>query len=192
MINLILLASGYGKRFGENKLLFEIDGMPMYRHILDRLQNVSKKCICGHEVKLTVVTQYEEIISYCSKADIFSIYNGNADEGISASIKLGIMNANDCEWYFFFVADQPYLEEETIDGFITSVLTSDKKLASVCHGDIPGNPTAFKREFKQDLLELKADTGGRSVLKRHLNEILWYEISKKEIRDIDDKNETHL
>lgn len=42
-IALIMLAAGNSRRFGSNKLLYEIDGKPMYRHILEKLMAVEKK-----------------------------------------------------------------------------------------------------------------------------------------------------
>ena len=38
-IALIMLAAGNSRRFGGNKLLYEIDGNPMYRYILERLMS---------------------------------------------------------------------------------------------------------------------------------------------------------
>ena len=48
-IAMIMLAAGNSRRFGGNKLLYEVDGMPMYRHILDLLmrseeRRVGKEC----------------------------------------------------------------------------------------------------------------------------------------------------
>ena len=39
-LGLIMLAAGNSRRFGSNKLLYGIDGMPMYRHILLELKEV--------------------------------------------------------------------------------------------------------------------------------------------------------
>ena len=36
-IAMIMLAAGNSRRFGANKLLYEIDGIPMYRHVLEQL-----------------------------------------------------------------------------------------------------------------------------------------------------------
>ena len=36
-IGMILLAAGYSRRFGSNKLLYEIEGRPMYLRTLDQL-----------------------------------------------------------------------------------------------------------------------------------------------------------
>ena len=42
-ISLIMLAAGNSRRFGSNKLLYEIDGKPMYRHILEKLMVVAEQ-----------------------------------------------------------------------------------------------------------------------------------------------------
>ncbi len=41
-LGLIMLAAGNSRRFGSNKLLYGIDGMPMYRHILLELKKVKQ------------------------------------------------------------------------------------------------------------------------------------------------------
>ena len=59
-IALIMLAAGNSRRFGSNKLLYEIDGRPMYRHILEKLMIVAEwleetECIekveCGEHLE---------------------------------------------------------------------------------------------------------------------------------------------
>ena len=37
MIHIIYMAAGNSRRFGSNKLFYELDGKPMYRHLLDHL-----------------------------------------------------------------------------------------------------------------------------------------------------------
>ena len=60
-IALIMLAAGNSRRFGSNKLLYEIEGKPMYRHILEKLMIVAEwleetECIekveCGGSFQL--------------------------------------------------------------------------------------------------------------------------------------------
>ena len=41
-IAMIMLAAG-NSAFGANKLLYEIDGIPMYRHVLEQLDDTKKK-----------------------------------------------------------------------------------------------------------------------------------------------------
>ena len=42
-IAMIMLAAENSRRFGANKLLYEIDGIPMYRHVLEQLDDTKKK-----------------------------------------------------------------------------------------------------------------------------------------------------
>ena len=42
-IAMIMLAAGNSRRFGANKLLYEVDGIPMYRHVLGQLIQVKRQ-----------------------------------------------------------------------------------------------------------------------------------------------------
>ena len=189
MISFILLASGFGRRFGSNKLMAEIDGKQMYRHILERLRCAAMEPVCGHEITVVVVSQYEEILDTARDYGMKAVMNAEAAEGISASIRLGILNAPDSEWYFFFTADQPYLQEATIRGFAEAVADGGERLdlATVHAGGMPGSPTAFHKRYRDDLLALRGDVGGRKILKQHPEDVMWYEVDPKEITDIDIK-----
>ncbi len=56
---LIMLAAGCSRRFGENKLLYPLEGKPMYLHLLERLAAV---CAKDGRRNLFVVSRYEEIL----------------------------------------------------------------------------------------------------------------------------------
>lgn len=47
MIHIIYMAAGNSRRFGSNKLFYELDGKPMYRHLLDRFV----------EIKIDIINQ---------------------------------------------------------------------------------------------------------------------------------------
>lgn len=60
---LIMLAAGNSRRFGANKLLYEINGVPMYERTLSCLLKVQEEVLkaTGTFCPVTVVTQYQEI-----------------------------------------------------------------------------------------------------------------------------------
>ena len=90
-LGLIMLAAGNSRRFGSNKLLYGIDGMPMYRHILLELKKVKAALEeQGHRCEIIVVTQYEEIAQEAEKLGVRFLYNLHPDEGISSSLKIGL------------------------------------------------------------------------------------------------------
>ena len=75
-IALIMLAAGNSRRFGSNKLLYEIDGKPMYRHILEKLMVVAEQlegteCIekveCGEHLEKQNEEGYKEEHIECNK-----------------------------------------------------------------------------------------------------------------------------
>ena len=58
-VTILYLAAGNSRRFGENKLLYPLEGKAVYRHLLDRLVQIAGR----HENwELLVVTQYERIL----------------------------------------------------------------------------------------------------------------------------------
>lgn len=125
-IALIMLAAGNSRRFGGNKLLYEIDGNPMYRYILERLIAVAgaggqgkevSSCVLEtgslknikQEMTVTVVTQYEEIEEEARALGVPVYINPHPDEGISSSLKIGLKANLDADACLFTVSDQPWL-----------------------------------------------------------------------------------
>lgn len=180
MMACILLASGFGRRFGGNKLLEQIGGKALYRHVLDQLT-----LLMDEELQVVVVTRYPEILAAAQAAGALSVWNPDAEEGIAASIRRGLAALPDAEWYAFFVADQPGLRAETVRAFLSAGAASGKSLASVHSGGVPGNPTLFHRCWLPQLNALKGDTGGRSILKAHPEEVFWFSVPEDEVQDVD-------
>ena len=72
------------------------------------------------------------------KLGIKTVLNPHPEEGISSSMKLGLLpEADAC---LFMVADQPWLSADTLEGLICSFLGSEKGMASVSRNGEPGNP----------------------------------------------------
>ena len=106
MIHIIYMAAGNSRRFGSNKLFYELDGKPMYRHLLERLVEIkdryNKLKKAGKKIKnaesnnpvidITVVTRYREILDYCACIpDCHAVLSPDSEKGISYTIKAGIM-----------------------------------------------------------------------------------------------------
>lgn len=198
-IAVIYLASGFGKRFGKNKLLEEINGKPMYRHSLDHFLDWQKeqdkektkiKKECSKRtltVEVIVVTQYPEILDFCRAHNISCLNNPNAAQGITASIHRGVEAAADADYYLFSVADQPWLKKNTIQNFAAKFLeqSDSYSIACLCTEGQRKNPTIFHRRWRQQLLELTGDKGGSQIIRNHPDEVLDIAADKKELTDID-------
>ena len=96
MIHIIYMAAGNSRRFGSNKLFYELDGKPMYRHLLDCLAEIknryNKSKSDSQTIDITVVTRYREILDYCACIpDCHAVISPDSEKGIAYTIKAGIM-----------------------------------------------------------------------------------------------------
>ena len=209
MIHIIYMAAGNSRRFGSNKLFYELDGKPMYRHLLDRLVKIknryNKSKTDSQTIDITVVTRYREILDYCACIpDCHAVISPDSEKGISYTIKAGIMavqeqkkfkkssevthhTAEKEEYYMFAVADQPYLKSQSVIKLIDKVLENkgNMRLAfSLRCGDTVGNPCVFHSSLIPQLLSLEGDKGGRSVAKKY--DCVYVDIAdERELMDID-------
>lgn len=198
MIHIIYMAAGNSRRFGSNKLFYELDGKPMYRHLLDRLVEIknryNKSKSDSQTIDITVVTRYWEILDYCACIpDCHAVISPDSEKGISYTIKAGIMAVQEQkktgmqDYYMFAVADQPYLKSQSVIKLIDRVLknTGGKRLAfSLRCGDAVGNPCVFNSSLVPQLLSLEGDKGGRSVAKKY--DCVYVDIAdERELTDID-------
>ena len=198
MIHIIYMAAGNSRRFGSNKLFYELDGKPMYRHLLERLIEIkdryNKLKSDSPAIDITVVTRYREILDYCSSIpDCHAVLSPDSEKGISYTIKAGIMAVQEQkktgmqDYYMFAVADQPYLKSQSVIKLIDRVLenTGDERLPfSLRCGAAVGNPCVFNSSLIPQLLSLEGDKGGRSVAKKY--DCVYVDIAdERELMDID-------
>lgn len=186
-VAMIMLAAGNSRRFGTNKLLHEIDGIPMYRRVLKELKDAEKFIGREWEVSISVVTQYKKIGRYAKEQGVQVLYNHHPEEGISTSLKIGLKeNMKTADACLFCVSDQPWLTASTLLGLIEAFVSSGKGIASVsCDGKL-GNPCIFSKDYYEELMLLSGDTGGKRVISAHRGDTEIFQVKdKKELEDID-------
>ena len=187
-IALIYLAAGNSHRFGSNKLLYPIEGKPMYRHVLDRLTMI---CRTDSRYSLTVVTQYDEIAGRLAENPAIRVaFSPESKNGAAYSVRAGIEAAGEADAYVFFVADQPYLSEKTVREFLDFAAAQPPGgIVCVSAGGETGNPVWFDAAYRTELLALSGDRGGKAVVRRHLDSVRLFEITDAaELTDIDSLN----
>ena len=202
-INLVLLAAGNSRRYGSNKLLYELDGKPMYRHVVDEITRLGGECDALDEKAVSgarifcekiVVSQYDGILEDLAMEGWTVVRNTEPELGISKSLQLGISGSQTrADAWCFVVADQPYLKAETIEGlvqgFLHAFLKDGKTCGCVKCGERMGNPCIFTRVHEEELMNLTGDVGGKKVLMRHLKECFFWETEEeRELEDVDVKN----
>ena len=168
-------------------MLHKINKKPMYLHTLDKLIELKK--VNDNIDEIIFVTKYDEIINNLKNKDIKVIKNNNSEFGISQSIKLGISNSFN-NAYMFIVCDQPYIKKETINKFINEFIRSKKNLGCVSNDSILLNPTIFTDKYKDKLLKLDGDKGGKKNNFKNIDDLFIFDVlEKRELIDIDYKSQ---
>lgn len=180
MVQLILLAAGLSRRFGENKLLVPWQGQPLYQHSLTALWELTRR---RADCRLLVVTRWPPVARQARGLGLRVCWNDHSEEGISSSLRLGLEAAPEADYYLCSVADQPQLTAALLDEFLAGFLASGQPLGCVRHDGVPGNPAVFHRRFRPELLALTGDTGGRQVLRRHAEDCYFWD--GPALRDVD-------
>lgn len=182
-LSLIMLAAGNSRRFGSNKLLYEIDGVPMYLRTLEKLQKAARRFKnCG----IIVVTQYEEIAAKAQELGVRVLINPHPERGISSSMQIGLAAAQESSACLFAVSDQPWLTTETIVNLVHKFQSEQKGMACTILNNKTGNPCIFSRKYYQELQEITGDKGGKQIINRHPEDVAYLEMKDaRELVDID-------
>ncbi|MCQ2567048.1 MAG: putative selenium-dependent hydroxylase accessory protein YqeC [Mogibacterium sp.] len=177
-IAVILEAAGNSIRFGSNKLLHVMDnGRPMISGVLDAVRPIN----CYKKI---IVTQYDEVSALTPDYDV--IINDRPDLGISHSMQLGIDAADDADAYMFCVCDQPGLTSASIEALIDAYKKGTAGIISLAWQGKMCNPKIFSSCYRDELMALSGDVGGRQIISAHRDDILLVEAGcVEETMDID-------
>ena len=172
----VIMASGLGKRFGENKLMAEFHGKPLISHILDTTSDIFPKRI--------VVTRHEVIANLCKERNIDFILHTLPHR--NDTIRLGLTRLFDTEHCMFCPSDQPLLSQETMAALALSAINAPSKIIRPICEDILGSPVIFPKITYDDLLQLPDGKGGGYFIKQHPDYVQYLLINNSdELKDID-------
>lgn len=178
-IGLILMASGFGRRFGKNKLLEETEG-----------KTLAERAISVYPAErfspAAVVSRYDEVLTMGAAAGYLALPNPDAQEGISASIRRGMAHMAGTDGVLFAVCDQPWLTRESVERVLTAFEENPHRICALSWAGEKGNPCLFPREFYSQLSALTGDRGGGAVIRANPDSLFLVEAgSARELMDVD-------
>lgn len=184
MISGIVMASGFSRRMGADKLMFEFGE----RTVVERV------------IAATVISELDEVIVVCRDFDVLKIaeslgalavVNENAQLGQSESIRLGVISTNpEADGLMFIVADMPLLESRVIDMLIHEFSMNLESIIVPLYNGVRGNPVIFPASLKEELMSLSGDEGGRAIIEKFSERVIFVETgSSQSGMDIDTKED---
>ena len=192
MISAILLAAGQSLRMkGENKLVKEINGVPLIK--------LAAKNILGSAVdEIIVVLGYEKNIienTIGLNKKIKFVYNKDFKTGIASSIKVGVNNiSKNAEAFFICLGDMPMIKQSIYNKLIKSRYNYNKKLKPIDKKEIivpinegkKGNPVLFSKFMINKIMSINDDEGAKKIIELNKNKILNVEVKNQNINiDLD-------
>jgi molybdenum cofactor cytidylyltransferase len=164
-IGAVLLAAGKSQRMGgPNKLLSEIDGVPMVARVAQRLLASRARPILA-----VLGNQAEEVDAALGKLPVERVRNPEFAEGLSTSLKRGIIALPaDLDGTLICLGDMPLISGRHIDRLIAAFNPLEGRAIIVpTRRGKRGNPVLWSKRFFPEMAELAGDVGAKHLIGEH-------------------------
>jgi len=158
----IILAAGGSSRFGPPKQLLDFHGKPFVRAI-------AEKAVSAGLDPVVVVTgsNGNDVKQAVDGCQVRVVENPEWEKGQSTSIRAGLsVLPSKCGGVVFLLSDQPQVTVEVLRSLVEYHSRDLPAVLAPYVNDKRANPVLFDRETFDDLLNLKADQGGRAIFSK--------------------------
>jgi molybdenum cofactor cytidylyltransferase len=159
-VGAIVLAAGSSSRMpGSQKLLLDIDGTPMVRHVIEAASDGG----C-HQ---TVVVYSSDDVKHSVNGQVELVYNPEAKTGMASSLQAGLKALRpEIEAAVVLLGDQPLVGGRTVAALLRAWRREGSRPAVAVAQEEGGwsPPVVLSRELWDQLFALTGDAGARQVL----------------------------
>jgi molybdenum cofactor cytidylyltransferase len=188
MISAILLGAGESKRMKVNKLSLPWGKETIFEHCFNVLLRSA-----AHEVIVVLNKKNEAMERQFEKRSenltkkVKVTFNPYYKRGMSTSIHKGLQVMDPrSEGILISLGDQPFLKTRTVNVLLRAFHQRKGEIVVPSFRGIKGHPVIFHRRFKKELLKVKGDVGGRSILEKYSESIRMIAVrSEGVLKDID-------
>jgi len=185
----IILGAGRSTRMGgPNKLLAQLDGKSLVRH-------VGEAAMSAGLAQTVLVTGHlaEDVGAQVDDLDILTVHNPDFADGMAGSIRTGMKAlAADTEAVLILLGDMPRIQAEDLFKLIAAYRENDNNLIVTATSDGKrGNPVLWDRRFFEALSSLSGDIGARHVIAENPGFVAEVEIGPAARLDLDTPQALH-
>ena len=164
-IGALLLAAGQSRRMGgPNKLLAELDGVPMVAHVARRLLASRARPIIA-----VLGNQAEAVDAALGKLPVERVHNPEFAGGLSTSLKRGITALPpDLDGVIVCLGDMPLISGRHLDRLIAAFNPLEGRAIVVpTRRGKRGNPVLWSSRFFPEMAALAGDVGAKHLIGEH-------------------------
>ncbi len=187
MIYGVILAAGEGKRMGKVKLTLPLGNKKLIEWVLEAAKSTPLD-----KYFLVVRPEDKDIIKIGKAWGAEILLNPDFRKGMSTSIKKALLkiNTQEAEGFFLILGDQPLITSKIINKLIKSFSPGKGEIVVPYFKDKRGNPVLFDICWKDELMAVTGDVGGRVLIKAHSEKVKRVNIPDKAILfDIDQEKD---
>lgn len=167
LISILLLAAGASARMrGADKLLEEINGKPLVRHLAQEALGT------GFPVLVTLPENRPKRVSALQGLKLDMILIEDAAEGMAMSLRSAVAAIPPTHAALVLLADMPEICTSDLDILLAAFQRDPNHIlrATTAEG-VPGHPVLFPNWARAELLTLEGDIGAKPVLKAHADAV---------------------
>lgn len=167
----LLLAAGYGRRFGGDKLLHPLpDGSPLVLAALRTMQATLP------QVAAVVRKDHAPLRALLAAKGVSLIDAPEADPGLGCSLAAGVRGTAEAAGWIIALADMPLIRPATFAA-VLAALQGGASLVVPTHRQQQGHPVGFGRAHFAALATLHGDRGARQLLQTAGESLLKLEVN---------------
>lgn len=154
-VGAVVLAAGKGERFGGNKLLAELGGVPLLARTLAALPR-------DRLARVTAVVSAPEVAALCERSGVPCLVNPGGPQ--SESVRRGLAAMADLDGCLFWPGDQPLCRQASAAALVESFWRFPQAVARLAWQGKPGSPVVFPASLFPRLAALTGDVGGMAAV----------------------------
>jgi len=177
----VVLAAGSSSRFGQNKLLLELDGQSLVRRAVRATSQAGVD-----QVVVVLGHQAARVKAELAGLSCVTIVNLDFADGVGTSLRLGVSRVDPAaDAVVVVLADMPFVTRAMIGDVVARYRSSGAPLVVSQYGQVEAPPTLYARSLMSELGGLKGDQGGKAVGLRHRHHAEVVSWPEQALADID-------
>jgi molybdenum cofactor cytidylyltransferase len=181
MIVALVLAAGAARRFGAQKLVHPVGGVPLVRAAAERV------VAAGPERTIVVVGHDADAVRRALTGIAVTIVeNPHPEQGLSSSLRAGLSAVpSSAVAVLVALGDQPLDHDEIIPALVARFGGDGAAIVAPRYRGVQGVPVLFARRVFPELAALTGDRGAKSVVERDPSRVAYVDFDFPMPADVD-------